>query len=427
MNTREERGLVIAATCRITQDRAITHKRFHVPSSSQDGKKYLVKIGECRTCTCPDFEERQLDCKHIFACQFVLKREQNADGSTTVTEMLTVVKKTTYKQDWPNYNKAATTEKRWFLSLLADLCAPIPEPVRKNLRGRPIPVRDAVYAACFKVFSGFSARRFTCDLEDAATAGHISRPVHFNSVLNVFDSADTTPILNDLVCRSASPLRAVEDSFAVDSSGFSGCRFDRWFDEKWGVTRTYAAWVKAHAIVGVKTNVIAAAEMHDGGDAPMLPGLVTTTAKTFTVKEVSADKAYPSYENFDAVEKMGAQLFAMFKANTTGAGGGAFGKAFHWFSLNQEDYLKHYHKRSNVESTFSMVKRVLGDSVRAKSVTAMKNECLAKFVCHNIRCVVSGIYELGINPVFLGLDGKAEETRAIIPFTRCTMDDQPAQ
>jgi hypothetical protein len=73
---------------------------------------------------------------------------------------------------------------------------------------------------------------------------------------------------------------------------------------------------------------------------------------------------------------------------------------FHLFSLNKESYLAHYHKRSNVESTFSMVKRKFGDSVRAKTDVAMKNEVLAKFVCHNICCVVSAFYELGINPTF---------------------------
>jgi hypothetical protein len=65
--------------------------------------------------------------------------------------------------------------------------------------------------------------------------------------------------------------------------------------------------------------------------------------------------------------------------------------------------MQHYHRRSMVESTFSMVKRKFGDSLRAKSELAMKNETLAKFVCHNICCVISAIYERGIDPKFLGL------------------------
>jgi transposase len=65
--------------------------------------------------------------------------------------------------------------------------------------------------------------------------------------------------------------------------------------------------------------------------------------------------------------------------------------------------MQHYHRRSMVESTFSMIKRVLGDGLRSKTELAMKNEALAKLVCHNLRCVVSAIYELGVDPKFFGL------------------------
>ena len=71
-------------------------------------------------------------------------------------------------------------------------------------------------------------------------------------------------------------------------------------------------------------------------------------------------------------------------------------------SFRKALYLKHYHKRSNVETTFHMVKSNFGDSVRSKTDTAMKNEVLCKFVCHNIRCLVHAIYELGIDLDFGG-------------------------
>jgi hypothetical protein len=52
----------------------------------------------------------------------------------------------------------------------------------------------------------------------------------------------------------------------------------------------------AHLICGVKTNVVTAVEIldKDAGDAPQLPELVKATHKNFTVREVSADKAYTS-------------------------------------------------------------------------------------------------------------------------------------
>ena len=43
-----------------------------------------------------------------------------------------------------------------------------------------------------------------------------------------------------------------------------------------------------------------------------------------------------------------------------------------------------YHRRSNIESAFSMVKQKFGDSCRSKTDTAMKNETLCKLLAHNL-------------------------------------------
>jgi hypothetical protein len=52
--------------------------------------------------------------------------------------------------------------------------------------------------------------------------------------------------------------------------------------------------------------------------------------------------------------------------------------------------MAHYHKRSNVESTFSAIKRKFGDSVMSKTDAAMANEVLCKVLCHNLTCPISG-------------------------------------
>src|SRR5688572_5002725 len=88
------------------------------------------------------------------------------------------------------------------------------------------------------------------------------------------------------------------------------------------------------------------------------------------------------------------------RCHTTGGIGGLFAKAFHYFNACREEFLEHYHKRSNVESTFSMMKAKFGDAVRSKTDIAMKNEVLCKILCHNICCLISAIPELGITPVF---------------------------
>ena len=75
---------------------------------------------------------------------------------------------------------------------------------------------------------------------------------------------------------------------------------------------------------------------------------------------------------------------------------------FHFYSLNRDDYLQHYHQRSNVETTFSMIKAKFGDSLRSKTDRAMVNEALCKILCHNICCLIQSAYELGVEAMFWG-------------------------
>ena len=65
------------------------------------------------------------------------------------------------------------------------------------------------------------------------------------------------------------------------------------------------------------------------------------------------------------------------------------------------------HKRSNVETTFSMIKRKFADSLRNKSDVATTNEVLAKVLCHNLVVLIHEMYELGIDPRAFGWDSPA--------------------
>ena len=81
------------------------------------------------------------------------------------------------------------------------------------------------------------------------------------------------------------------------------------------------------------------------------------------------------------VHDLGGMAYIPFKSNNVaGEAGSLWEKMFHYYSLNKDEFLDHYHKRSNVESTFSMVKAMFRDSVRSKTKVAMKNEVLGKFL-----------------------------------------------
>jgi len=78
---------------------------------------------------------------------------------------------------------------------------------------------------------------------------------------------------------------------------------------------------------------------------------------------------------------------------------------FHFYSLKREEYMACYHKRSNIETVFAMIKSKFRDNVRSKTDTAMKNEVLCKILAHNICCLIMSQFELGIEPVFWGQAG----------------------
>jgi hypothetical protein len=83
--------------------------------------------------------------------------------------------------NWPAYNAAQSEEKSRFVVLLADLCNTIQQPDQGMGRLR-LPLSDMLFAAAYKVYVGFSARRFTSDLRDARARGLIGNAAHFNSV-----------------------------------------------------------------------------------------------------------------------------------------------------------------------------------------------------------------------------------------------------
>ena len=55
----------------------------------------------------------------------------------------------------------------------------------------------------------------------------------------------------------------------------------------------------------------------------------------------------------DLVAGFGGTPYIAFPSNTTTAQGGTLARMFRLYSFHRDDYLNHYHKRSNVSRTFS--------------------------------------------------------------------------
>ena len=73
-------------------------------------------------------------------------------------------------------------------------------------------------------------------------------------------------------------------------------------------------------------------------------------------------------------------------------------KTYNYFALNQEEFMGHYHPRSNVGRTFSMIKAKFSEMIKSKTKMAQTNELLCKLITYNITVLISAIYELKIEP-----------------------------
>ena len=183
-----------------------------------------------------------------------------------------------------------------------------------------------------------------------------------------------------------------------------------WLDMRTQKPKKVRHWKKVHVLSGAKTNIIVGVVVKDGTspDCPELIPLVEKASKHFDMKEVSADKAYLSRANLKAIAEAGAIPLIPFKKNSIQNPRGCklWKTMFTFFHTNQVKFMEMYHQRSNVETTFSMIKRNYGNKLRMKSYDSQINEILMKCLCHNLSVLVQESFELGLE---IDLNNSAEK------------------
>ncbi|MCK9442435.1 MAG: transposase [Methanothrix sp.] len=203
---------------------------------------------------------------------------------------------------------------------------------------------------------------------------------------------------------SALPVAGLENDFSVDSTGFRTTTFNAYNGMKHNQKKEHQ-WVKAHLCAGVKTNIVAAVAITDsnGGDSPQFGPLVRKTSEGFIIDEVSDDMAYSSRLNLQLVANEGGKAYIPYRKNATGKprGSSLWSKMYHYFQINRDDFMEHYHKRSNIEATNAVIKRKFGETLKSKNPVAQVNELQAKIVAYNLTVVIHEMYENGIKPEFL--------------------------
>ncbi len=367
---------------------------YTVRSQSGVGVYRLEGHGRIWSCNCPDFIKNgnMRPCKHILALRLHLDIDFKVEKGEE-KQLIPI----TYSQNWTEYNKAQCNEIELFDKLLYELVGSLPESLQSLGRPRH-QIRDIIFCSILKVYSQLSSRRAQCLFKQAVEDNHISKNIHYNAISRTLLKKEITPLLYDLVRYSARPLASVETDFAIDSSGFRCSTFGEYCNYAHGTAKTHN-WLKVHICTGVKTNIIADVVITDehGADSPQFKKLVQRTADNFQVKKIVADAAYSSSLNHEIVDRLGAKAYIPFKKNATGESKDSkiWTHAYHYFQLKREEFLEHYHKRSNAETTFSAIKAKFGETIKSKNRTAQINEMLCKIIAYNITVVIREMIEFG--------------------------------
>lgn len=292
-----------------------------------------------------------------------------------------------YGQRWDLYYLARRSEKLFFIHVINNVIDAMEIKEEYCGNGRPpAKIRDILKALCIKVYTGQSSWCIESELKIAKQLGVIQR-VYKKSCLNKYLNDSRLTLLLDRIYKTiAEPIAEIEETIAIDSTGIS----DMYGRRKWVDIRLehqlHKKYLKLHILCGTNTNIICSAMVTDGnaGDHPMFEKLLAEM-KTWKPKEIVADSAYLSRKNANLAKELGMKPYILPKKNTGSRfiGLSSWGSMIRLFKEHELLFRVHYHQRSNVESTFSTLKRRFFDYVRAKGRTGQVNEILCKVICLN--------------------------------------------
>ena len=228
----------------------------------------------------------------------------------------------------------------------------------------------------------------------------------FKTLSNYNENNSLQIILENLIEESSKPLSAIEHDFATDATGIKTKLFSSWYSLRCMKEIRKRDHLTVHITTGVKSNIVTAlnVEINSGRDNEIFREHVDKTAKNFRCDEFSGDGKYWCKENCKKVHQVGAKPYFKVHKNWSGRSRGGF----YWKEMNLEfkkdekKYGKHYHKRSNVESTNMSKKMIHGDKVYSRLSSARKNEESLRWINHNINVLNRAKHEWDISPKFMG-------------------------
>jgi transposase len=223
----------------------------------------------------------------------------------------------------------------------------------------------------------------------------------FKTLSNYNENNSLQIMLDKLIEESSKPLSIIEHDFATDSTGIRTKLFSTWFSLRCKRKIKRRDHLTVHTTTGIKSGVTTAlnVELKQGKDNLIFREHVDKTSENFKINEWSGDGMYWCKKNCKKVSEKNGKPYFKCKSSWNGKQDGypSWKKMNKDFVKNKEEYDKHYHKRSNVESTNHSKKAIHGDKVYSRLPSARINEETLRWINQNISVLNRAMYEWNIN------------------------------
>lgn len=288
------------------------------------------------------------------------------------------------KRNWKEYNEKLVRRGEFYISMdFLDNWEKELEEMNKGKKGRPYE-----YPNSFMFFLAFLHIAF---LPFRQLEGFL---IGLSKYIPKLKAADYTTIFKRLKKMDIElPLQEIGNDVivALDSTGMKVSSRGEWIRHKWKVKK---GWVKVHVAVDVKTKKLLALEITDErtGDGKMLKPLIRQTKRNSNGKKIKAaygDGAYDSRDNFNFLDKEEIEPIIKTRKNASTKAKGSSSRAKMVREMKEIGYegwrdKYKYGQRWTTETFFSGVKRIFGETSKARSVEGIFQEVKLKFLFYNM-------------------------------------------
>jgi transposase len=225
----------------------------------------------------------------------------------------------------------------------------------------------------------------------------------YKTIERSYGNPTVREILDEVFELTQLPVRELEDEFGPDASGLATSIKQNYESDR-QKNQTHQGYAKVLMMAGLKYKLYSAfryANSPVDNESPYFEELLEKTARRYVrVSLVTGDAAYLSRRNCDLVEALGGVARFYPKKGTTlrQKGSVAWRKMLEELVEDPQKWLEAYHKRSNVEGSFSILKRDNPSPLRKKLAERREQETFGRACNQNLKRLCYLNYTENINP-----------------------------